>query len=116
MNKKLVFFLASALVIAGCQKQQPQEEVPVGAGTQDANFSLVASSDVFTKTQLNESNEILWKAGDKLSVWEKGSDNVNKPFELDAASADTKVGLFEGDLTPAEEFERLRCKSMCFDK
>jgi len=104
MNKKLVFFFASALVIAGCAKQ-PQADLPVEGGAQDGNFSLVASSDVFTKTELHECKDIIWKTGDQLSVWEKGTQNSNVQFSLDAATAETASGLFKGTLTPAADFE-----------
>ncbi len=104
MNKKLVFFFASALVIAGCAKQ-PQADLPVGGGAQDGNFSLVASSDVFTKTELHECKDIIWKTGDQLSVWEKGTQNSNVQFSLDASTAETASGLFKGTLTPAADFE-----------
>lgn len=103
MNKKLVFFFASALAIAGCAKQ-PQADLPVGGGAQDGNFSLVASSDVFTKTELQDT-DIIWKTGDQLSVWEKGTQNSNVQFSLDAATAETASGLFKGTLTPAADFE-----------
>ena len=106
MNKKLVFFFASALAIAGCAKEPQQTETPVGQDAQDANFSLLASSDVFSKTELHECKDILWKADDCLSVWEKGSaSNSNVKLTLDAASADSQVGLFKGTLTPAADFE-----------
>lgn len=106
MNKKLVFFLASALAIAGCAKE-PQTDISVGDGAQDGNFSLVASSDVFTKTELQDT-DIIWKTDDKLSVWENGTTgNSNIPFILDNSTADTKTGFFRGDLTPAAEFELL---------
>ena len=103
MNKKLVFFFASALAIAGCAKQ-PQADLPVVDGAQDGNFSLVASSDVFTKTELQDT-DIIWKTGDQLSVWEKGTQNSNVQFSLDAATAETASGLFKGTLTPAADFE-----------
>ena len=72
MNKKLVFFFLSALAIAGCVKE-PQTGEPVGTDAQDADFALVASSDAFTKTALSNGKDLVWKAGDCLSVWEKGS-------------------------------------------
>ena len=71
MNKKLVYFFLSALVIAGCAKE-PQAGNPVGTDVQDADFSVLASSDVFTKTEMCNGKDIVWKAGDCLSVWEKG--------------------------------------------
>ena len=70
MNKKLVFFFASALVVAGCAKE-PQADNSAVSDASDANFSLVASSDVFTKTEL-QGTTIHWKSGDRISVWEKG--------------------------------------------
>ena len=108
MNKKLLYFFVSALAIAGCAKE-PQAGEPVspdGQEQQKANFSLVASSDVFTKTELCNCKDIVWKAGDCLSVWEKGSEtNLNVPLTLDESTAETQNGLFRGTLTPAEEFE-----------
>jgi hypothetical protein len=106
MNRKLVFFFASALVVAGCAKEPQAETTPAAPDASEANFSLVASSDVFTKTELQEQT-IVWKSGDKISVWEKGTANSNLPFELAAASAETPTGLFNGVLTPAAEFELL---------
>lgn len=105
MNKKLVFFFLSALAIAGCAKE-PQTGEPVGPDVQDANFSLLASSDVFTKTELCECKDIVWKTEDCLSVWEKGSaTNANVKLTLDASTAGTQSGLFKGTLTPAADFE-----------
>lgn len=108
MNKKLLYFFVSALAIAGCAKE-PQAGEPVspdGQDLQNANFSLVASSDVFTKTELCNCKDIVWKADDCLSVWEKGSEtNLNVQLTLDESTAETQNGLFRGTLTPAEEFE-----------
>ena len=105
MNKKLVFFFLSALAIAGCAKE-PQTGESVGTDAQDANFSILASSDVFTKTELCNCKDIVWKADDCLSVWEKGSaSNANVKLTLDASTADTQNGLFKGNLTPAADFE-----------
>ena len=106
MNRKLVFFFVSALAIAGCAKEPQAGTTPAGPDAQETNFSLVASSDVFTKTEL-QGQTILWKAGDKISVWEKESSNSNLPFDLDEASANSPTGLFNGTLTPAAEFELL---------
>ena len=105
MNKKLVYFFLSALVIAGCAKE-PQAGNPVGTDVQDADFSVLASSDVFTKTEMCNGKDIVWKAGDCLSVWEKGSaSNSNVKLTLDASTADAQTGLFKGNLTPAADFE-----------
>ena len=105
MNKKLVFFFLSALAIAGCAKE-PQTGESVGTDAQDANFSILASSDVFTKTELCNCKEIVWKTEDCLSVWEKGSaTNANVKLTLDASTAGTQSGLFKGTLTPAADFE-----------
>ena len=101
-----MFFFASALVVAGCAKEPQAGTTPAAPDASEANFSLVASSDVFTKTELQEQT-IVWKSGDKISVWEKGTANSNLPFELAAASAETPTGLFNGVLTPAAEFELL---------
>ena len=105
MDKKLVFFFLSALAIAGCAKE-PQTGDSVGTDAQDANFSILASSDVFTKTELCNCKDIVWKADDCLSVWEKGSaSNANVKLTLDASTAETQNGLFKGNLTPAADFE-----------
>lgn len=105
MNKKLVILFASALAIVGCVKEQQAGE-PVGPDAQDANFSLVASTDVLTKTELQDYQKILWKTDDKISVWEKGSaTNVNVPLTLDASYADSQSGIFKGSLTPGSDFE-----------
>ena len=105
MNKKLVFFFLSALAIAGCAKE-PQTGESVGTDAQDANFSILASSDVFTKTELCNCKDIVWKTEDCLSVWEKGSaTNVNVKLTLDETTAGTQSGLFKGTLTPAADFE-----------
>lgn len=101
-----MFFFVSALAIAGCAKEPQAGTTPAGPDAQETNFSLVASSDVFTKTEL-QGQTILWKAGDKISVWEKESSNSNLPFDLDEASANSPTGLFKGTLTPAAEFELL---------
>lgn len=105
MNKKLVILFASALAIVGCVKEQQAGE-PVGPDAQEANFSLVASTDVLTKTELQDYQKILWKTDDKISVWEKGSaTNVNVPLTLDASYADSQSGIFKGSLTPGSDFE-----------
>lgn len=106
MNKKLVFFFASALAVAGCAKEPQAGTTPAGPDAQEANFSLVASSDVFTKTEL-QGQTIVWKSEDKISVWEKGSSNSNLQFDLDEASANSPTGLFKGNLTPAADFQLL---------
>lgn len=105
MNKKLVFLFASALAIAGCMKEQQVGE-SVDPEVQEANFSLLASSDQFTKTELCNCKDIVWKSDDQLSVWEAGSTtNVNVQLTLDESSAETQTGIFKGTLTPAADFE-----------
>ncbi len=106
MNRKLVFFFVSALAVAGCTKEPQAGTTPAAPDAQETNFSLVASSDVFTKTEL-QGQTIVWKSEDKISVWEKGSSNSNLPFDLDEASADSPTGLFKGNLTPAADFQLL---------
>ena len=101
MNKKLVFFFASALAVAGCTKE-PQADNSAVSDASDANFSLIASSDVFTKTEL-QGTTIHWKSGDQISVWEKGTENSNVPFDLHESSVGSSTGLFKGELTPASE-------------
>lgn len=101
MNKKLVFFFASALAVAGCTKE-PQADNSAVSDASDANFSLIASSDVFTKTEL-QGTTIHWKSGDQISVWEKETENSNVPFDLHESSVGSSTGLFKGELTPASE-------------
>lgn len=101
MNKKLVFFFASALAVAGCAKE-PQADNSAVSDASDANFSLIASSDVFTKTEL-QGTTILWNEGDQIGVWEKGTANSNVPFDLHESSVGSSTGLFKGELTPASE-------------
>lgn len=106
MNRKLVFSFVSALAIAGCTKEPQAGITPAAPDAQEMNFSLVASSDVFTKTEL-QGQTILWKAEDKISVWEKGTANANLQFSLDESSANSSTGLFKGNLTPAADFQLL---------
>ena len=101
MNKKLVFFFASALAVAGCAKE-PQADNSAVSDASDAIFSLIASSDVFTKTEL-QGTTILWNKGDQIGVWENGTANSNVPFDLHESSVGSSTGLFKGELTPASE-------------
>ena len=130
MNRKLILICTVALTFAvACTKEQPGEEPDKteqtgnsgqeqdkedqtenpGEGTeQKGEFRLLASSgslsssEIPSKTGITADYSILWKAGDKLSVWEKdNASNSNVPMTLDESSAESATGFFNGTITPA---------------
>lgn len=96
---KLMLLFAGLAAFAACTGEV--DPVTPDSGN-EGNFSLIASTDVFTKTELDASKEIHWKSGDALSVWESGNaGNANVQFDVTAASVGAAVGTFTGTLTPA---------------
>ena len=120
MKRKLYFlgilFLAAA--IAACEKgpaEQPAgpsepsvTEDPQVTG-QTGEFRLVATSEkAITRTELDGSHYITWKAGDDLSVWEKDNgSNSNVKLDIVPASVGQRQGTFSGSLTPASSSFKL---------
>lgn len=77
---------------------------PVTPPEQEANFFMSAAPGAISRTELDDESHIVWKAGDKLSVWEENNAlNANVPLTLTAATAGERVGKFEGTLTPATD-------------
>lgn len=126
MNKKLIFICTVALAFAAaCSKEQPAEEEKDNTeqtgntgdnqdkddetgNEQKGEFRLLASSETLSssglpaKTSIAADYSILWKTGDKLSVWEKdNASNSNVPMTLDESSAGSAEGFFNGTITPA---------------
>lgn len=93
MKKLFVFAAAAALAMTACMK----EETPVN-GLQDENLvpmEFTATSDVDTKTALvpgeNGNVGVIWKADDKISVWD-GTGNR----EFTVKSCDGSTAVFTG--------------------
>ena len=93
MKKLFVFAAAAALAMTACMK----EEAPVN-GLQDQNLvpmEFTATSDVDTKTALvpgeNGKVGVIWKADDKISVWD-GTGNR----EFTVKSCDGSKAVFTG--------------------
>ena len=93
MKKLFVFAAAAALAMTACMK----EEAPVN-GLQDENLvpmEFTATSDVDTKTALvpgeNGKVGVIWKADDKISVWD-GTGNR----EFTVKSCDGSTAVFTG--------------------
>lgn len=124
MKKSIILFVALAMWTASCSKEEnnpdrggqivdnqdvPEQGQPDDESGQDGQqpreFALIGVSGEIegTRTELSE-NQILWKSGDAISVWEKDNeDNANVRFSLIAASAGQATGKFSGTLVPASE-------------
>lgn len=103
MKNKFLLLSAFVLAMTACVDEKPLETPSEGL-SQDLGFSLVTSSEELTKTLLGTDNVLLWKADDKLSVWEKSnSANSNKQFSLLSSTAGTSTGRFTADFTPASQ-------------
>ena len=104
MKTRIFFMLCLLTAFAACSKEEKApvtKEDPVATEVQ-GNFSITASSDIVSRTELDGENYIIWKSGDKISVWEAGnSGNSNVQLSLDAASVGERSGKFTGSLTPA---------------
>ena len=99
-------FLVVSAAMFSCSKEAnaPQDaEIPDVVVT-EGNFSLTASTDAVTKTELGSDSFIYWKSGDALSVWEEGSaTNNNVRFDLTAKSVGERIGTFTGTLTAGSD-------------
>ena len=99
-------FLVVSAAMFSCSKEAkaPQDaEIPDVVVT-EGNFSLTASTDAVTKTELGSDFFIYWKSGDALSVWEEGSSaNNNVRFDLTATSVGERIGTFTGTLTAGSD-------------
>lgn len=107
MKKTLIYsgLVLLASVLWGCNKEKatPSDpgETPEEVEIEDV-FSLKATSDAISRTELGVDRYIYWKETDDLSVWEDGyAGNANVKLTLDAESAGEKTGTFTGSLTPS---------------
>ena len=92
-TSKIIFALAAAAVVSACSKEvisgdNINEEVPGGVGLFQASFGDE------TKVELNSSYQLLWEAGDEVSVFKAGDALTNSKYVAKSAGTTT---LLEGD-------------------
>ena len=86
-----IYYLAMALItatMAGCQKENELLDIK----TTNQTFYATFENGVSSRTTLDESNNVLWSEGDRISVF--GGNTANNAFILDEG-ANTTFGKFE---------------------
>lgn len=100
----LLLALSAALWACSKEAKEPLEAESPDVVVTEGNFSLKASTDAVTKTELGSDFFIYWKSGDALSVWEEGSStNNNVRFDLSSSSVGERIGTFTGTLTAGND-------------
>ena len=93
MKKTILYIFAAAAITVSCTV----EITPQGS----VKTELTASAEA-TRTSLDNSNNVLWSAGDKLSVlYMSGSAGFNDEFTLTEGAGQLK-GKFEGTMASTE--------------
>lgn len=92
MKKLLIFSTIAAFALTGCQIDEPeitdvQEQKAVFTATIDDGFDNDA-----TRTSLDSNGNVLWKAGDQVSIFYKST--INEQYQVtDASDGKTTAGL-----------------------
>ena len=96
MVRRTIPALAVIMALAACTKESATVEKTA------VSLSLSQES-VITRAAINSENakQIIWSAGDKLSVFDQAL--ANNPFTLSAGAGTTK-GAFEGTVSPAGSY------------
>lgn len=97
MKKSTLYILAASLIASACT----QDVTPQGSVKVELTAS-VESQDGLSRTSLNGSGNVLWSAGDKLSVlYMSTGAGVNDEFTLTEGAGQAK-GKFEGSLVSSQ--------------
>ncbi len=89
--RKLYYFLTIAVMltaIVGCQKNDEFLNVQ---NTTDQTFYAIFENNAYTRTALDENNNVIWSEGDQISVF--SATTANNPFILNEG-ANTNYGTF----------------------
>ena len=88
MKRNLAIILMAALALCGCQNMELDEQVPV----QKIFTATIEDGDLNTKTSLDEFGNVLWKAGDQVSVFHEST--INQQYQVtDASDGQTSASL-----------------------
>ena len=88
MKRNLAIILMAALALCGCQNMELDEQVPV----QKVFTATIEDNDLNTKTSLDEYGNVLWKAGDQVSVFHEST--INQQYQVtDASDGQTSASL-----------------------
>lgn len=88
MKRNLTISLMAALALCGCQNLELDEQVPV----QKVFTATIEDGDLNTKTSLDEFGNVLWKAGDQVSVFHEST--INQQYQVtDASDGQTSASL-----------------------
>ena len=78
----------AAIALCGCQNMELDEQVPV----QKVFTATIEDNDLSTKTSLDEYGNVLWKAGDQVSVFVAST--INQQYQVtDASDGQTSASL-----------------------
>lgn len=105
--------LAAALVAAACQKETP---APTGEGPETAKTVTISVSmpDELTKVALSQKAaggmELVWEAGDQITVQQHGSTSTAQVFSLTSGAGDKKAE-FTGTAVTGSSFDVIYTKA-----
>lgn len=66
MKKTLIIILAALVALSACEKNALEETGTIEKGS---ITTLTANSSIFTRTSMGENGQLLWSAGDSISVF-----------------------------------------------
>ncbi|MCQ2130924.1 MAG: fimbrillin family protein [Bacteroidales bacterium] len=88
MKRNLSLSLMAALALCGCQNMELDEQVPV----QKVFTATIEDNDLSTKTSLDEYGNVLWMAGDQVSIF--AASTINQQYQVtDESDGQTSASL-----------------------
>ena len=102
MNKTIIC-AAAAIALAGCAKEM---EMPADQGLRKMSFTGVVDDNIGTKTALTSDYNVIWSAGDQISVFADGANNPFTASNIRASEGGLEgaVATFEGMANVADVY------------
>ena len=93
--KKILFFAAVATMFAACTKDATKDVAP--AKPTDKFYAVIGDEE--SRVQLNGEGKTVWTKGDKVSVFNKTTDNCSYAFAGKTGDSDGELSYVEGGTT-----------------
>lgn len=102
MNKTIIC-AAAAIALAGCAKEM---EMPADQELRKMSFTGVVDDNIGTKTALTSDYNVIWSAGDQISVFADGANNPFTASNIRASEGGLEGGVatFEGMANVADVY------------
>ena len=87
--------IAMLMAMASCSSSDDEvAEIKEESKLVPMTFTATQESNVGTRSALNNSNDVIWKTGDEISVFDAVGDGHNQRFTL---TGDAREGIFSGE-------------------